>query len=85
MAIGRFIYVPCPDCGHNNLPNRKPSEVCKLFLTDKLPACKKCGRPIKSQDLQGLSEQSVYMKRARRELKEAGIDIPPAERETEKE
>ena len=70
VVVARTVLVPCPRCGHNNCPARRPVEALKLFLTDKLPPCKKCGRALKMSEFKPLPETSVYMKKARRELAE---------------
>jgi len=66
-VIRNRIGFPCPACGHMNVPNPKPVEAIKLFLTDTIPNCKQCGSKMAKSDFR-FPETSVYMKRARREL-----------------
>ncbi len=68
--VARSLYIPCPHCGHRNRPHTSKIETLKLYLTDKMPDCRKCGHPLKKASIDGLPENSVYMIRAKRELEE---------------
>jgi hypothetical protein len=62
------LLFPCPKCKHNNRPATNKFDAVKLFLTDKLPRCRKCGYELRKRhfDLTKIPER--LMVRARSEL-----------------
>lgn len=61
------VLFPCPNCEHNNRIHSKTVESLKLWLQDKLPACKRCGQLLRRDDY-FFSENSTMLKRAKKEL-----------------
>lgn len=41
-----FVLFPCPICGHRNKPKGSNLDRVKLYLEDKLPQCRGCGRKL---------------------------------------
>lgn len=41
---------PCRHCGHPNRPVRSARASLKLWLTDQLPPCRRCGFALKKSD-----------------------------------
>lgn len=50
LKSAKIPLFPCRHCGHQNRPARSARASLKLWLTDQLPPCRKCGLPLRKTD-----------------------------------
>jgi DNA-directed RNA polymerase subunit RPC12/RpoP len=65
---GKIVLFPCPKCGHRTRPGKGNVERVKLYLSDELPPCRRCGAELSKQCYDRSTISAGLIERALREL-----------------
>lgn len=67
------LYIPCPRCGHQNLPHNSYQKAIRAVLLCQVGPCRKCGRQLGEIHL----KETPTVRKIRRELEAAGLLAKP--------